>query len=166
MRFRSRSGKGYSLLEALLATVVLLILAGSVMPTAKYFVVRKKEMELRRSLREIRWALEAYHYCATVQPPLIQTEGQPPFWPEDLEMLVEGVPGSGAWAAPGAKIRFLRRIPKDPFNKEEEDFDGSGWKFRSPHDRMGSDSWGRDKVFEVYSGSEARAMNGSYYKDW
>lgn len=164
MRAKSGRRRGYTLLEALLATTVLLVLAGAVMPTAKHFAICKKEMELRQALREIRWALETYHWSATAG--LIRQEGQAPFWPESLKILVEGVPGAGPWAGPDSKIRFLRSIPRDPFNVEGEEHDGSGWRFRSPHDRRDSVSWGRDKVFDVYSGSAGRALNGSYYRDW
>jgi general secretion pathway protein G len=167
-RFRTGNGRrGYTLLEAVIATAVLLVLASVAIPSAKHFVKRQKEIELRRALREIRSALETYHRCAQLGliSPLDADPNQP--WPKTLQELEEGVQGGGAWGGPRMKVRFLRRLPKDPFNVTDDGFDDdTGWRLRSPQDSPDSNMWGRDRIFEVYSGSEARALDGSYYKDW
>ena len=43
------------------------------------------------------------------------------------------------------KIRFLRRIPKDPFTNSTE------WGMRSTQDDPKSNSWGGQNVFDVYT---------------
>ena len=80
-----------------------------------------------------------------------------------LEILVEGVETN----IPGFKLRFLRRMPQDPFNRDGDDFDQMGWRLRSTTDKPeGNLSWDRKNVFDISSGSPYRALNGSYYKDW
>ena len=58
------------------------------------------------------------------------------------------------------KVAFLQRIPVDPMTGEAE------WGKRSYQDDWDSDSWGGENVYDVYSLSEVRALDGSYYKDW
>jgi general secretion pathway protein G len=46
---------------------------------------------------------------------------------------------------------------------------GSGkteWGLRSYQDEPDSFSWGGQNVYDVFSLSEARALDGTYYKDW
>ena len=171
LRIRNQSGgglrAGYTMLEALLATTVLLVLASVAIPSAKHFAKRQREVELRRALREIRSAIETYHRCiqAGLIGPLEADPNQP--WPKKMKELLEGVQGSGAWGGPSSKIRFLRRLPRDPFNVTNEEFDDeSGWKLRSPNDSPDSKMWGKDRIFDVYSGSEGTALDGSKYADW
>ena len=58
------------------------------------------------------------------------------------------------------KQRFLRRIPIDPMTSKAE------WGLRSYQDEPDSFSWGGQNVYDVYSLSEAEALDGTYYKDW
>jgi len=163
---RAKRQRGLTLIECVVTSAILLVLASAAVPTAKFFVKRQKEIELRASLREMRGAIEAYHWAAANG--LVQVKGvanrQHPY-PESMEELVEGVPGMGAWANP-TPIRFLRRIPRDPFIPPGEQCDEAGWSLRSTTDKEGFSMWDRTNVFDVRSCSEARALNGSYYKDW
>ncbi len=81
------------------------------------------------------------------------------------------LPGSAAsqsqpsQAAPGAlelpnKVRYLRKIPVDPMTGKAE------WGLRAVQDDPDSTSWGGQNVFDVYSQSDATALDGTKYSDW
>ena len=78
-------------------------------------------------------------------------------YPPTLDVLVEGVPEYGS---PDQKVKFLRRIPRDPMTEDGE------WGFRSYQDTSDSLSWGRQNVYDVYSQSSGIALDGTKYKDW
>jgi general secretion pathway protein G len=40
------------------------------------------------------------------------------------------------------------------------------WGLRSYQDEPDSDSWGKENVYDVYTKSQATALDGSKYKDW
>lgn len=150
-----------------MATAIIAILAAAALPSAKLFARRQREVELRRALREIRTAIDAYHRAAQGPPQRIKIEGgvanaEEPY-PKELAVLVEGADPNGPQTY---KIKFLRRIPKDPFNVNNDDSDDSGWRCRSYQDDSDSSSWGKQNVFDVFSNSEGRAIDGSNYKDW
>ena len=155
---RRGNERGYSLIELLAVTVVLLVLASAVMPLAKVTVQRAREAELRRSLREMRTALDKFK-DAVDQGLIPSTELEPANegYPPDLETLVEGV--SVANDASGRKLKFLRRIPVDPMTKDE-------WGLRSYQDDPDATSWGGQNVFDVYTKSDGTALDGTKYKDW
>jgi general secretion pathway protein G len=83
-------------------------------------------------------------------------------YPESLEVLVEGVKvtGQGAGTEGEKKVRFLRRIPKDPFTKKPE------WGMRSTQDDPKSTAWGGQNVFAVYSKTMEKAADGTPYSEW
>lgn len=144
---------------------VLAILAGAAIPIAKTAIQRDKELELRRALREIREALDAYKKLADEKK--IQVEEDSEGYPPDLETLVKGVEvqetsESGEEGGNTSKkiIRFLRRIPKDPMTGTAE------WGLRSYQDDPDSDVWGEENVYDIYTRSEAKALDGSRYRDW
>ena len=151
---RSKS-RGFTLLEVLTTVTVLLILASAVVPMAKNGVQRQKELELRRSLREVRLAIDAYKTMVDqqkIKAPPIENNG----YPEDLPILVEGAPMMGKTT----KMRFLRRIPVDPFTGQAE------WGKRSIADEPDSTSWGGGCVFDIYSQAQGTGMNGIPYREW
>jgi general secretion pathway protein G len=156
----ARACGGYTFVEILVVTTILLILASAVMPLAQVTAQRRREAELRRDLREIRTAVDKFKDAAdqgAISPTELEanSEGYPP----DLETLVEGVPPAND--ASGRKLRFgLRRIPIDPMTNSTE------WGLRSYQDKPDSTSWGRQNVFDVYSKSEATALDGTKYRDW
>ena len=156
----ARAGQGgYSLIELLAVTVVLLVLASAVMPLAKVTVQRAREAELRRALREMRTAIDRYKDAADLQQIAATdlktgAEGYPP----TLEVLVDGVRANGD--ASGRKLKFLRRIPIDPMTRSQE------WGMRSYQDDADSTSWGGQNVYDVYSESEGIALDGTKYVDW
>ena len=89
-----RSPRLFTLLEMIITVTVLLILASAVVPMAKNGIRRQKELELRRSLREMRLAIDAYKTMVDqqkIKPPALENNG----YPESLEILVEGAPMMG-----------------------------------------------------------------------
>jgi len=154
-----RGNGGYTFVEVLVVTMILLILASAVMPLAKVTSQRARETELRRDLREMRVAIDKFK-DAVDQGLISQTEVKPDSegYPPKLEVLVEGVPVAND--ASGRKLKFLRRIPVDPMTNSTE------WGMRSYQDKADTTSWGGQNVFDVYSKSEAKALDGTTYREW
>ncbi|MFQ6109840.1 MAG: type II secretion system protein, partial [Candidatus Aminicenantales bacterium] len=129
------SDKGFTLIEMIVTLTILAILAGAVIPLAKTAAKREKEIELRRNLRTIREAIDAYKKLADENKIDVKdkTEGYPP----DLKTLVEGVElKDGGEKGKPKIIKFLRRIPKDPMTNSYD------WGLRSYQDDPDSDHWG------------------------
>jgi general secretion pathway protein G len=151
----SRQG-GFTLLELVVTATVLLILASATVPLARNGFKRQQELELRRSLREMRMAIDEYKKQAEQQkikaPPV-----EANFYPESLEVLVEGVPVTGSTSR---RVKFLRRIPVDSFTGKAE------WGMRNTSDDANSTSWGGGHVYDVYSLSQGTGMNGIPYREW
>lgn len=150
--------RGFTFIELVVVTTILLVLASTVMPLAQVTMQRQREAELHRALREMRTALDKFK-DAVDQGLIPQTELEPANegYPPDLETLVDGV--AVANDASGRKLKFLRRVPIDPMTREE-------WGLRSYQDDPDSRSWGRQNVFDVYTKSEGTALDGTKYRDW
>jgi general secretion pathway protein G len=148
----AREQRGFTFLELVVATSIMIILASAVIPLARFAVRRAKESELRNDLWEMRDAIDRYKDAADrgMFQVKLGTDGYPP----DLDTLVQGVDVGGK------KVRFLRKIPVDPMTGKND------WGLRSMSDDPDSDSWSGDDVFDVYSKSEGTAMDGTKYKDW
>jgi general secretion pathway protein G len=150
---------GYTFVELVVVSALLIILASAVLPLAKVTIQRQREVELHRALREMRTAIDKYKDAvdsgliggADVK---VGSEG----YPADLDVLVEGV--SVQNDASGRKLKFLRRVPIDPMTKSSE------WGLRSYQDKPDATSWGGQNVFDVYTKSEGTALDGTKYKDW
>jgi general secretion pathway protein G len=150
---------GFTFIELLIVSTILIILASAVMPMAKVANQRTKEAELRRSLREIRTAIDKFKDAVDmglIPATEIRTgsEGYPP----DLETLVEGV--TVANDASGRKLKFLRRIPIDPLTNSTE------WGLRAYQDRPDSFAWGGQNVYDVYTKAGGTGLDGTKYRDW
>jgi general secretion pathway protein G len=150
---------GYTFVELLVVSTIILILASAVMPLARVTATRQREAELRRTLRELRTAIDRHKDAADqmVIGPLdikVGSEGYPP----DLETLVEGV--TPANDATGRKLKFLRRIPIDPMTH------GTEWGLRSYQDKPDATRWGGQNVFDVYTTFDGVALDGTKYRDW
>jgi len=150
----SKSG-GFTVVELAIVAVMVSILSAMAVPVVRYTVKRQDELELRFQLRLIRDAIDKYKQFSDsgLIPPQLGAEGYPP----DLDRLVDGVKLVGQI---DKKQKFLRRIPIDPMTKKAE------WGLRSYQDEPKSTSWGGQNVYDVYSLSEGRAIDGSSYKDW
>lgn len=156
---RLGQGRGFSFIELLVVTSIILVLAGAAMPLARITIQRQREIELRRALRELRTAIDKYK-DAVDQGQIGGTDNQlgSEGYPPDLETLVEGVTAAGD--ASGRKLKFLRRVPVDPMTRSPE------WGLRSYQDAPDARSWGGKNVFDVYSRSEGSALDGTKYRDW
>jgi general secretion pathway protein G len=142
-----------TLLELIIASTILLILASAAAPLIRITIVRSREAELHRCLREMRDAIDRYKDMADNMA--FRTELTSNGYPPDLDTLVKGVTIAG-----NKKVRFLRRIPVDPMTGHAE------WGLRSIQDDPDSTSWGGDNVFDVYSQSQGTALDGTKYSDW
>lgn len=154
-----RKDTGYTFVEILVVTTILLILASTVMPLAQVMSQRARETELRRDLREIRTAIDKFKDAAD-QGQISSTELKPESegYPPKLETLVEGI--AVANDATGRKLKFLRRVPIDPMTNTTD------WGLRAYQDKPDATSWGGQNVFDVYTRSEAKALDGTSYRDW
>lgn len=144
--------RGFTLIELIVATSILLILTSLAVPMARVTIKRERERELRRDLWEMRDAIDRYKDAADRGAFQIKvgSEGYPP----DLETLVNGVNVSTK------KLRFLRKIPIDPMTGKAE------WGMHSMQDDPKSDSWDGNNVFDVFTKSQGTGLDGTEYKDW
>ncbi|HEY1336079.1 MAG TPA: type II secretion system protein [Bryobacteraceae bacterium] len=156
MTAKRKRQRGLTLVELIVAFTIMLILTTMAVPLARARVRVERERELRARLDEMRKAIDKYKdYCDAgyLGPPKAGTQ----CYPESLDILVEGVKLN---TADGKKIRFLRRIPRDPFTQKED------WGLRSDQDDPKSSSWGGQDVFDVYSKTSDKAPDGSAYSEW
>jgi general secretion pathway protein G len=151
--------EGYTFVELLVVSTIVLILASAIMPLAKVTATRQREAELHRALREMRTAIDKFKDAADQQQisPLDLKAGAENY-PPDLETLVEGVTANND--ATGRKLKFLRRVPLDPMTHSTE------WGLRSYQDDPDSKNWGGQSVYDVYTKFEGTALDGSKYRDW
>ena len=151
--------RGLTYLELVATAAILVILASAILPLGRVAIQRTRELELRRDLRNLREAINRYK-TAVDQGQIggtdvkIGSEGYPP----DLEILVKGVNRVGATA--DRKLKFLRRIPVDPITGGKE------WGLRCYQDEPESTSWCGENVWDVYSKSTAKALDGTSYNTW
>jgi general secretion pathway protein G len=143
---------GFTLIELIVATTILLILSGMAVPLARVTIKREKEKELRFALWQMRDAIDRYKDAADQQK--FQIKADSDGYPPDLDTLVKGV-NVGA-----KKLVFLRKIPTDPMTGSTE------WGMRSDQDDPDSDSWDGNNVFDVYTKSTGTGLDGTKYKDW
>jgi len=147
-----RRQRGFTLIELIVATTILLILSTMALPIARFTLLRAREKELRDDLWMMRDAIDRYKDAADRGAFQIKvgSDGYPP----DLQTLVDGVDIAGK------KLKFLRRIPVDPMTGKAE------WGMHSMQDDPTSDSWDENNLFDVYSKSQATALDGTKYRDW
>jgi general secretion pathway protein G len=154
-----RVERGFTFIELLVVTTILIILASAIMPLARVTLQREREVELHRALREIRLAIDKYKDAVdTGQIGSTDIRAGSEGYPPDLDTLVEGV--SKANDASGIKLKFLRRVPMDPITHSTE------WGMRSYQDKPDSSSWGGQNVYDVYSKAEGTGLDGTKYKEW
>ena len=154
-----RGEHGFTFLELVIVTAILMILASTIMPMTQVTAQRQREVELRRSLREIRTAIDKFKDAVDQgQIPTTELEPGNEGYPPDLETLVNGV--SAANDATGRKLKFLRKIPIDPMTNSQD------WGKRAYQDKPDSQSWGGKNVFDVYSTYKGTGLDGTKYQDW
>jgi len=149
---------GFTLLELVIAMVVLGILAAAVVPTTQKVVKNRKELELKRVLLEMREAIDRFKRAAD-EGEIELTDIDQLGYPADFDELVHGV----RLRSPDGErrtVRFLRRVPVDPMTGE------AVWGMRSVQDEPDSKSWGGENLFDVYSLSDGTALDGTEYSEW
>lgn len=154
------SKKGFTLTEMLITLAILAILAAAVLPLAKVSVKREKELELRRNLRVIREAIDAYKKLADEKK--FEYDEETYGYPPDLETLVNGVEIKEEEEGREIEriVKFLRRIPKDPMMNSYD------WGLRSYQDDLDSTAWGGENIYDVYTQSPGTALDDSKYREW
>jgi len=148
--------RGLTLIELIVAFTILLLLTSMAVPLARNKVRSEKEKELHWALREMRTAIDKYKDASDqgmLPPGKIEQNG----YPENLQVLVDGVKQAGQV---DKKLRFLRRIPKDPMTNSTD------WGLRSMQDDPKSTGWGSQNVFDVYTKSTDKAADGTSYSEW
>jgi general secretion pathway protein G len=145
--------RGFTLIEMLVTLAILALLASLALPLSELSVQRAKERELRQALRMVRGAIDDYKQA--VDANRIARPADASGYPPTLEVLVEGV--KDAKDPKGAKMYFLRRIPRDPF--------GGDWGLRSYASPPDDPRPGKD-VYDVYSKSEGTGLDGVPYREW
>jgi general secretion pathway protein G len=148
--------RGMTLVELIVAFTILMLLSTMAVPLARYQVQRNKERDLQRALDEIRKGIDKFKDdmdAGKIGPPKIDSDN----YPETLEQLVEGVKAMGAV---DKKIKYLRRIPKDPMTNSKD------WGMRSTRDDPKALAWGGQNVFDIYTKSSDKAKDGTPYSEW
>ncbi|MGM9482597.1 type II secretion system protein [Roseateles sp. NT4] len=152
--------RGFTLIEMLVVLAMLGVLASAARPLLEMSVQRSREHELRQALRTVREALDAYKHA--VESGSIVLSPEDSGYPKSLQLLVDGV--ADVKSPNGRKIYFLRRLPRDPFAPAELGA-AETWGLRS-YDSPPDDPRAGKDVFDVYSRSERKALDGSKLKDW
>ena len=150
---------GYTFIELMVVSAMILILASAIMPLARVTAARTREAELRRSLREMRTAIDKFKDAADLgQIGSLDIKVGSENYPPDLQTLVDGV--SAVNDQTGRKLKYLRRIPVDPMTHSTE------WGLRSYQDKPDATRWGGQNVFDAYTTFGGTALDGTKYRDW
>ena len=145
-----------TLVELIVAFTILTLLTTMAVPLARYKVQRNKERELVYDLREIRTAIDKFKDdmdAGKIGPAKLDSDN----YPESLQQLVDGIKATGSV---DKKIKYLRRVPKDPMTNSLE------WGLRSTRDDVDAQSWGGQNVFDIYTKTTDKARDGTAYSQW
>src|SRR5450631_2284929 len=154
---RRKNQRGLTLIELVVAFTIMAVLSTVSLPLARIKIRTEREADLRYNLAELRKAIDRFKdNCdqSYFGPPKLGSD----CYPDSLDVLVEGKVLAND--PNGTKLKFLRRIPKDPFTNSYE------WGMRSPQDDPKSKSWGGQSLFDVYTKTEEKAPDGTPYAEW
>lgn len=161
MRHRSPGQRGFTLIELVISVAIVGLLASAALPLASMTIKRAKESELRTALRDIRTAIDAYK-DATAQG-RVKVDAEASGYPPDLNSLYAGVEDISS--ADVRMIYFIRRLPRDPFFPDGTAGADETWGLRSYASPPGAPQPGAD-VYDVYSLSTDKGLNGVPYREW
>ena len=156
-----RPAAGFTLIELMVTVAIAGVLVTMALPVKEMVVRRQNERELRSALREIRSALDAYKRATEEGrlPAVVGASG----YPKSLDDLVRGIDNPGS--PNREKIYFLRRLPRDPFNADASLSASQTWGKRSYASPPDDPKEGED-VYDVFSLSKDKGLNGLPYRDW
>jgi len=159
MRGLRSSTAGFTFIELLVATAVMLILASAALPLVRVSIRRQREAELKNDLRVMRAAIDKFKdYADTGRIASTDLQLGSGNYPASLQQLVDGVTIAGDTS--GNKMKFLRRIPIDPITGTQD------WGLRSYEDAANATSWGGQDVYDVFTKADGKGLDGTKYKDW
>jgi len=164
-RARAAGHRGFTLIEMVVVLAIVAILAMAALPMQEMTVRRAQEMALREGLRSIRGALDEHRRAVEARRIAAGPDGSP--WPATLQALVQGVPlvdELGQAPPGGQQLYLLRKLPRDPF-ADPALAAADSWGQRASTSPPEVPAAGRD-VFDVYSRTDGRALDGSRYADW
>lgn len=152
---RGMNARGFTLIELVIAVAIVAILASAALPLNELVVQRAKEQDLRRALREMRAAIDAYKQ-ASDEGRIVKRAGESGY-PRRLEELAEGVEDQKS--PKRERIYFLRRVPRDPLTEDGK------WGLRS-YSSPPDDPREGDDVFDIFTLANGKGINGRPYKEW
>lgn len=158
---KARFQYGFTLIELVVTVAIVAILASVAMPLNELVVQRGKEQDLRRALRDVRDAIDAYKQ-ASEEGRIVRKAGESGY-PKRLEDLVEGA--VDLRNPKKEKIYFLRRIPRDPLDNDPSRTAAETWgkrSYASPPD----DPKEGDDIFDIYTLAPGKGINGRPYREW
>jgi general secretion pathway protein G len=153
--------KGFTFIELMITVAIVGLLASIALPLSELATQRNKEQDLRRALREIRGALDAYKRAS--DDGRISHSADASGYPPTLAILVDGV--TNAKSVSGAKLYFLRQVPRDPFSDNTSASAEATWALRTYESPPDAPRPGKD-VFDVHSTGTSTGLNGIPYKEW
>ncbi len=158
-RFRATNASGFSFVEILVVTAIMMILASAALPLARVSMRRQREADLRRDLREVRTAIDQFKdWCDRGAIAQSEITLGAECYPTSLDVLVDGV--LLANDATGKRKKFLRRVPVDPMTSSAD------WGKRAYQDAPDAKVWGGQCVYDIYTKYDGTALDGTKYRDW
>lgn len=155
----SSSSQGFTFLELIVVTAIIMILAMGALPMVRVSIKRQREVDYRYTLKTVRAAIDKFKdYCEAGRIAPTEVTYGADCYPTSLDQLVEGV--TLANDPSGHRFKFLRKIPMDPLTGT------SDWGKRSATDPPDAKAWGGSSIYDIYTKSEGKALNGTKYKDW
>ncbi len=156
-----RQARGFTLIELMVSLTLLAILATVALPLTQLSKQRERERALQQALVQLRQGIDAYKQA--VDEGRIARRLGDSGYPPTLAALVDGE--KDLKDPLGARIYFLRRIPRDPLCDCPARSAADTWGRRSYASPPQEPREGAD-VFDVYSLSEGVGSNGQPYRDW
>ena len=144
--------RGFTLLELMIATAILVVLSTLAVPMARSTITREKERELRNDLWEMRDAIDRYKDAADRHA--FQTKVDSQNYPPDLETLVKGV-----------DVQGRNQVSAQDSDRSHDRHARSGVCVRCRTIRIRTPAAGRACSTSTPS-RRARALDGTKYKDW